>query len=330
MTDGDQPAFSVVVLNWNSLSFLRNCLDSLRRQTCRSFELICVDNGSTDGSVEWLESVDMRECVDAPSEVVFRRINTGFAAGMNVGIRRARGKWVLPLNVDVVLADDFLENAARVFEENTEVAMVGAKICRYADAPTDEVICTGVWLSPHFSVTTKLTDADEQREVFGPAGCCPLFVRKALLAAQLDSALTGDQENQFYDELYFAYGEDVDLYMRLHLLGFRCMYAPSVRAWHVHSGTQDGIRWHTKDAATLKRLPANAFFTWLKNCPPGLLFRRGPRVIAAPFVMSLALLFRRPGVCLAPLATFARIIRRLPRTLRIRRYLQRRRQGEME
>jgi len=319
MKDNIKVDFSIIVLNWNSLNYLKDCLDALKNQSYRSFELICVDNGSTDGSREWIEKVQLDLFVNSSAKKILHNKNIGFAAGMNSGIHAATGKYIIPLNVDVFLEKDFLKTAAQLFLENYDYQMLGAKIYRFDEKQTNEVICSGVWLTKNFSISTLLTDAETEREVFGPAGCCPVFLREALD----DSSIQPDsgKEKQFYDELYFAYGEDVDIYLRMNLMGFRCLYSPKLFAWHAHSGTQDGVRWHTKDAATLRRLPANVFYTWLKNCPLGMLIKTSWRVFAAPTAMFLVLLFCRPGVCLAPLMAYISFLRNFARTLRIRKYL---------
>ncbi len=319
--------FSIVVLNWNSLAYLQKCLESLKHQSFSDFELICVDNGSTDGSKEWLDANDLSDIVRAPSQTILCDENLGFAEGMNVGMRKAVGKFVIPLNVDMILSEDFLEKAVELFTKNPEISMLGAKIFLYDDKPTDEIICTGVWLSKHFSLYTILTDSEKEREVFGPAGCCPIFTKKALIDSQLDSEIAGTEHEQYYDGLYFAYGEDVDLFLRMNLFGHRCLYSPKLFAWHAHSGTQKGVRWHTKDKATIKRLAANVFFTWLKNCPLGLLLKRMPLVIFTPGLMSLSLILKAPNKCLVPLLSYFSIIKNFKRTLKIRQYLIKRIDG---
>ena len=314
--------FSVIVLNWNSLPYLKNCLESLKNQSFRNFELICVDNGSSDGSKNWLQSNDLAAIVGAPSQTIFCDENLGFAEGMNIGMRKAVGKFVMPLNVDMILSENFLEKAVELFSKNPKISMLGAKILLYeGEKLTNKVICTGVWLSKHFSIYTNVADAEEEREVFGPAGCCPIFRKKAIVDSQLDSKIAGTEKEQFYDGLYFAYGEDVDLFFRMNLLGHRCLYSPELFAWHAHSGTQEGVRWHTKDKATIKRLAANVFFTWLKNCPLKLLIKRMPIVVFTPVLMSLSLILKAPKKCLAPLLAYFSIIKNFKRTLKIRKYL---------
>jgi len=320
----DSPvAFSIVVLNWNSRAHLVNCLASIRRQTCRSFELICIDNGSKDGSREWLATLDLAAHVQAPARTLFLPVNTGFAAGMNTGLRMARGTWLMPLNVDIVLAADFLEQAARHFTARPDIASIAPVVYQWDNGPTDCVATTGIWLARHLSATTDIRDTSTEREVFGPAGCCPVFTRAALEDTQLDRRCIATQEPCFYDELYFAYGEDVDLFLRLQLRGQHCLYTTAVRAWHVHSGTQAGVAWQDKSGATLRRFPANAFYTWLKCLPAAQLIRCALPVLGMPLAMSVLLLRRAPRKAWCPLVSYFAMLWHLPRTLRLRRSIQR-------
>jgi GT2 family glycosyltransferase len=320
------PLFSIVILNWNSLEYLQKCLDALRLQSFRSFEVICVDNGSVDDSRTWLDNTDLTACVGAHARILLNETNAGFAAGMNRGMRAARGEWIMPLNVDVFLADDYLEQAARAVSIHEGCDILGAKIFRYDNGHTDEVICTGVSPTKHMSVITDVKAPDGEYAVFGPAGCCPLYSRRALDAAAMGSEYTGVAYSQYYDEVYFAYGEDVDLYLRLNLLGFTCLYSSALRAWHVHSATQAGIRWYDKDAATIRRLAGNAVFTWLKNCQGSMFWLGMVRMLFLPVVMSAALVCKRPTVMVQPLAAYGRVIHYLPRMMRIRKFLQRNKQ----
>jgi GT2 family glycosyltransferase len=315
----------VVVLNWNGSGHLQRCLASLRAQTERSFEVICVDNGSQDGSAAWLRATDIGALVGAPARVMLLPRNCGFAAGMNAGLRAATGTLLVPLNVDVVLADDFLAEAQALFARWPAAGAAGALVYHYTDRRTDTILSTGMWLTRHFSVSTHTAAPGVEAVVFGPNGSCPVFTRAALQATQLAPAATGAALPQYYDEVYFAYGEDVDVYMRLALAGHACVYSPRLRAWHAHSGTQAGVRWFDKDNATLARVAANQVFTWLKNCPPRLLLTCAPWVLATIPGMCLQLLARQPWRALTPLRAYARMLRLFPRVLRIRQTLQRQR-----
>ena len=102
--------FSVVIVNYNGKHHLQRCLPSLAAQTYSSFEVIVVDNASTDGSVEWLaERPDVR--------LICSQTNLGFAAGNNLGIRAAHGEWIATLNTDTQAEPDYLDQVVPLLEE---------------------------------------------------------------------------------------------------------------------------------------------------------------------------------------------------------------------
>lgn len=318
------PFFSVVLLNWNGAECLENCLASLAAQTFRSFELICVDNGSTDASRTWLENTDLTPFTGISATTLLLPVNTGFAAGMNTGIRRASGSWIIPLNVDTELADDFLAVAHDTIQVHASHALIGAHVYAWQNGRTDTTLCTGVWLTRHMSICTRTnTPYDTQTyPCFGPAGCGPLIARHALQATALPAHLTASGAEEFYDERYFAYGEDVDLYFRMAVHGYRTLYVPTLHMWHRHSATQKGVFWHTKDRATLARIPANACATLYKNAPIGMAVYLLPLLLAVPVIMSLRLLISRPGVAYAPLQAYLRLARHFYYYHRLRRYVR--------
>src|SRR5881397_242927 len=114
---------SVVVVNWNGIRYLAECLESLRRQAYPSRELIVVDNASTDGSREWLRASGAFRLVELER-------NTGFAGGVNAGIHVSRGEFIALLNSDAVAAEDWLDMLVEPMSDPA-VGMVASKILFY-------------------------------------------------------------------------------------------------------------------------------------------------------------------------------------------------------
>jgi len=96
---------SIIVVNWNGIGCIRDCLQSALRQTYTPFELIVVDNGSTDGSREWL-----RANAASSFRLIEFDVNTGFGRGVNAGIRASAGEFVALLNNDASADERWLEN----------------------------------------------------------------------------------------------------------------------------------------------------------------------------------------------------------------------------
>lgn len=213
---------SVVVPNWNGRGWLAGCLDGLARQELAPGEVIVVDNGSTDGSVDYLR--DEHPAV----RVISLPANTGFAHAANLGVEAAEGELVALINTDVVLSPDWLRRTARTLRAHPAAASVACKMLTL-DRP--ELVYDAGDVLRRDSVCEQrgrfgADDGrwDEPGEVFGACAGAALYRRDAVLAVG------------GFDERYFAYLEDVDLALRLRLAGWGCRYEPAV-ALHAGEGS---------------------------------------------------------------------------------------------
>jgi GT2 family glycosyltransferase len=216
------PGATFVIPNWNGRQWLPSCLDSIARQESAAEEIIVVDNGSEDGSLEFLASEHPRVRVMALGR------NTGFAHAANRGLEAAKSELVALVNTDVVLAPDWLHRMRHAINAEPSAASVA---CKMLDLQNPEQVYDA-------GDVLRRDGACEQRgrfgrddgsfgvggDVFGACAGAALYRRDALLA------LGG------FDERYFAYLEDVDLALRLRLAGWRCRYEPAV-ALHAGGGS---------------------------------------------------------------------------------------------
>lgn len=216
-----------MIPNWNGRAWLGGCLDAIACQTVAPAEVIVVDNGSQDGSLEYLHS-------EHPTvRVIELGRNTGFAHAANCGLREARGELVALVNTDVVLAGDWLERASGVIAADRGAAAVACKILSLADPGT--IYDAGDILRRDGACEQRgrfMPDSgrwDAPGEVFGACAAAALYRRSAVLGVG------------GFDERYFAYLEDVDLSLRLALAGWRCRYEPTV-ALHAGEASSRRIR----------------------------------------------------------------------------------------
>jgi GT2 family glycosyltransferase len=225
--DGDPPGiplFSVIILNWNGRRLLEECLDSVLEQTFRDFEVIVVDNGSTDGSVAWLEERwgDAVRTVALPD-------NRGFAGGNNAGIGIARGRFVVLLNNDTAVDPGWLSALSGATCRHPEAGMFTPKILNYDRR--DEIDNTGHVIYPdglargRHRLEKDDGRFDEEGEALHPSGCAGVYRKEMLDAIGL------------LDETFFAYGEDVDLGLRARWAGWTCYYVPAAVVYHKYSAT---------------------------------------------------------------------------------------------
>jgi GT2 family glycosyltransferase len=246
---GGPPRFSVIVLNWNGRDLLGECLDSVLAQTFRDFEVVVVDNGSTDGSRELV-----RERWGPAIRVVALPSNLGYAGGNNAGIRVAAGRYVVLLNNDTAVDPGWLDALSRATRRHPGAGMFTPKILNYYRR--DEIDNTG-----HVIYHDGLARGrhrlekddgrfDEEGEALWPSGCAGVYKKDML------------DEIGLLDEAFFAYGEDVDLGLRARWAGWTCCYVPDAVVYHKYSAT--GGAYSPKKAFLVER---NRLWILLKNFP---------------------------------------------------------------
>jgi GT2 family glycosyltransferase len=246
MSDG-LPSISVVIPNWNGRQWLAGCLGSLSRQGTRPLEVIVVDNGSTDGSLE-----ELSRCHPDVSVLALGR-NNGFAFAANRGIEAARGEVVALLNTDVVLEDGWLRQTCAAIASHPGAASVACKMLSL-DEP-ERVYDAGDILRRDGACEQRgrfmLDDGrwDQPGEVFGACAGAALYRRDAVLSVG------------GFDERYFAYLEDVDLALRLRLGGWTCRYEPAV-AYHAGEGSS-----HQLEGGHVRLVERNTLLLVVKAFP---------------------------------------------------------------
>lgn len=214
----------MVIVNWNGKHLLGECLDSLLAQNVSGVEIILVDNGSQDGSVEFVhEHYQSVRVLNLPE-------NLGFAGGNNAGIRIASGKYIALLNNDTKADPSWLLNL--LTEAETNPSTVGMWACKILSYDNPSVIDNvGLLLYPDGlgrgkgRLETDRGQFDQKGEVFFPSGCAGLYRREML------------DEIGFFDEEFFAYADDVDLGLRARLAGWGCVYVPAAKVYHKYSSS---------------------------------------------------------------------------------------------
>jgi GT2 family glycosyltransferase len=210
---------SIVIPNWNGHRWLPGCLDSITRQQLAPDEVIVVDNGSTDGSLEYLRAAH------GTVQILELGRNTGFAHAVNRGLQAARGELVALVNTDVVLDPDWLRRMTDALNADPGVASIACKMLELGNPgfvyDAGDVLRRDGACDQRGRFGRDDGRWDTPGEVFGACAGAALYRRSAL------NAVGG------FDERYFAYLEDVDLSLRLRMAGWRCRYEPAVA---LHSG----------------------------------------------------------------------------------------------
>jgi GT2 family glycosyltransferase len=296
-----EPLVSIVIVTWNGRQHLDLCLSAVAAQQGVTAETILVDNGSSDGTVQYVR--DAYPWV----RVLALPTNRGFAGGNNAGVREARGRLMAFLNNDTAAAPDWLRELIGGLDEPAGVALATSRIVymhdpAIIDSAGDGVLRWGGAFKRHHGAPAHL--AADSREVFGMCGAACL-IPKAVF-----------DELGGFDEDFFASHEDVDLSYRARLRGYRCRYVASAIVRH-------------RGSSTLGRTSAFAVFhgqrnlewMYLKNTPGTLLART--LVGHLLYNIAAAAYFTRAGL----LGTFVRAkvaaVAGLPGLLRKRATVQR-------
>jgi GT2 family glycosyltransferase len=245
---------SIIIVNWNGREHLEMCLPTVLSQTYQGFAVIVVDNGSTDGSTELLRS-------RFPSVGLIQNPrNLGFAAANNQAIQASDSPFIATLNNDTRAEPDWLKMLVSAMESHPRVGMCASKML-FADQP-GVINSAGICLDRAAIAWDRLggqPDNPAESEtipIFGPSAGAALY-RRAML----------DQIGLF-DEKFFAYLEDVDLAWRAQRAGWKALYVPQARVYHLHSATG-------REGSPFKRRQLGRNKVWLiaKNYPTPALYR---------------------------------------------------------
>jgi len=224
------PKVSIIIVNYNGKELLKKCLDSLLKVNYDNFEIILVDNNSTDGTVEFITK-------NYPSLIIIKLdSNKGFAEPNNVAAKISKGKYLLFLNNDTVVTPNFISEMVKVMETDKKIAVCQSLLLK----PDGSVDSSGDFIDHLGVVYNSKTKIDEIREVSSARGA------SMLVRSDIFEKLDG------FDQKFFITFEDVDLCWRSWILGYRVLIIPTSIVYH-----EGGI--------TIKKIKSEIAFHGFKN-----------------------------------------------------------------
>ena len=265
---------SIITINFNGLGHLKDLLPSLKKQTYKNFEMIVVDHGSTDGSIEyikryhsWIKPLEKGE-------------NLGFAKGNNVGVEEAKGEYVLLLNDDTIVEPDLLEKLVGELKKDKKLGVVQPKIV-FADSKKLQSAGTFLTSSGFLYHVGYDKNPDDEKynksyEIFSANGSCMLIKHEVLKKVGL------------FDDDFFLYFEETDFCWRVWLAGYTIKYIPTTSILH-------------KGGRTTKKLPSgfvnfhsfkNRINAMLKNLSPGEILKILPFHLVLTQIAAISFLMR--------------------------------------
>jgi len=267
---------SIIIPNYNGLKYLRNCLDSLFRQTFRSYEVIIVDNCSTDESCNYIVS-------NYPNiSLIKLDKNYGFSKAVNEGIKVAKGKYIVLLNNDTEVEKDWLQNLICCIEKDSNIFSCCSKMLRYEDRKIiddagDEYTILGWADKRGDGFPSDRYNISE--EVFSSCAGAAIYRKKIL------------DKIGFFDENFFAYMEDVDISYRAKIYGYKNMYCSDAIVYHIGSATS-GSKYNSFKVSLAAR---NNVYVVYKNMPIIQLLLNLPFITIGHLIKFIFFIFKGFG-----------------------------------
>lgn len=293
---------SVIIPSWNGQQLLKNCLPSLRKQTLKNFEVIIIDNGSSDSSVSYLEKnyPDVR--------LIKLKSNSGFAHAVNLGVKLCVGEYIVLVNNDTKLDKNCLQFLVKAAKRR-DTGIIAAKMLQFNDHKL--IDSAGDWIDTA-GHASNIGIGEKDSPKFNKSGYIFLATGGGSLIKREVFEKIG-----FFDEHYFAYMEDVDFCLRAQMQNIRCWYESGAVIYHKHKATSNKFR---PFAEYLQF--RNMTQTIIKDFPDKLLFKNFNWLIIILVNLNTVLYFFKQGLWKEALKAEAYIIYHLGRLLSERKKIQ--------
>lgn len=268
------PSVSVIIVNYNGLKYLDRCLNSLLDNRYPKLQIILVDNASADCSVDHVSKKFPKV------KIIRSTTNLGFAGGNNLGIKHAKGKYVLLLNNDTEVEGDFVKNLVSAFDELPNLGCVQPKIVLMREKTKIDscgTFLTDSMLLYHYGLNKdqSLKTYNRPFPVFSVKGAA-MLIRKDLI-----------DKIGLFDEDFWSYYEETDFCHRAWLAGYQTWYFPKAKVYHLVGGTStlfdnDFVQY---------RNARNRLSSFIKNFETATLLKVIPVYLFSNFIASLIWLF---------------------------------------
>lgn len=267
---------TVIIPNYNGMKFIENCMKALEKETSTDYHICVVDNGSADGSREWIE----KNCPGV--QLIALGKNTGFCGAVNAGIKASRTPYVILLNNDTEVEYGFVKALEDALEQEKKSFSVSAKMVDLYDKSVldgaGDLYCALGWAFALGKGKAVKNNYTRPQEIFSACGGAVIY-RKDIL-----------DKIGIFDENHFAYLEDCDLGYRAQIFGYRNYYTPNAVVYHAGSGVSGSKHNEFKVNLSSK----NSVYLIYKNMPLLQVILNLPFLI--PGFLVKYLFFRKKGL----------------------------------
>lgn len=239
---------TVVIPNYNGKEYIEVCLNSIKKQTFKDYKVLIIDNASKDGSCEIIRD-NYKEF-----ELVVNKRNEGFCRAVNQGIKMSDTEYVLLLNNDTELHEQFLENMVKEIEKSDKIFSVSSKMINYYDRSVMDDAGDGYTIlgwQYQRGISQSVDNYTKNADIFSSCAGAALY-RKSVF-----------EKIGLFDEMHFAYMEDIDIGYRARIYGYRNVYCPGAKVYHIGSATT-GSKYNE---FKVKMAARNNLYVIYKNMP---------------------------------------------------------------
>ena len=293
---------SAVIVNYNGKDIIIKAIETLKRQSYKQIEILVVDNNSTDGSPALIKG-KYKEVV-----LIQNKENLGYC-GINAAIHKCKGKYIFFTNNDIALDKNCIRNLVNAIEHDKNIGIASPKVVNYFN---NNLKSAGTWVSRSFYNGHFKSSKDFRKQIpYNGIG----LIRKSIV----------DKFGYLFDEDYFTYAEDLDLGLRVRLLGYYVMHIPEAVLYHMHELTLGKSRKY-KLTYLMER---NLLATFIKLLPVKNIILFLPYVIAMRFIGALKdILGLRFANSIARFVAIFAVIANMPSIIKKRIIIQKMRKAD--
>ena len=292
---------TVVIPNYNGLKFMEPCMSALKKQTYTDFCVLIVDNGSKDGSAEWISHA-AKAWPELRISSILLKENTGFAGAVNLGIEEAKSELILLLNNDTEPEPEFIDRLVAAFDRSSQSKGRGKEF--FAASPkmlqlynrellddAGDGFCLLGWAFQRgVGQPESMPRYEREASVFSACAGASMYKKELLSRVAIHGSRSFEDRDgnvhtcrEYFDTEHFAYLEDLDLSFRARIQGLRISYVPDARVFHVGSGTS-GSKYNSFKVRLAAR---NNVWLCYKNLPILLLLLNLPGFLAGILIKQL-------------------------------------------
>ena len=300
----NNPLVSIILLNWNGDSHVHRCIEHLVSQSYSPLEVIVVDNGSVDGSIETIKRNHPQFAYVENSN------NLGFAVGMNQGILASEGQYVIPLNQDVCMDRELVQKCVARAEADLSIGAIGGRVFSWVGDDLTNTLRRGE--GERYMMRRRFQGdggnfVEGECLTWGVSSSLP-FLRRTMLEDL--RSISG----HYYDPSFVTGWEDGDLYFRMHLRGWKALFL-SIGFWlarWLRISQRERIRSSVKSWIIKPESSRNRYFTIVKDLPPRIFLWLLPYLLTTEVAIIPYFAFRSPKSLIALVRAWKQVLEQMP------------------